>query len=58
MSESIPKDAVAVRGDKAYFDVIGGLDQSGCVMRTVCELAGAPTDTLTEDERSIMAAFR
>lgn len=49
---------VAVRGETEYFEVIGGLDQSGCVLRAVCEVAGAPTYTLTEDERSIMEAFR
>lgn len=54
MSEGV----VAVRGDKQYFEVIGGLDQDGCVMRAVCELAGAHTHTLTDDEKSIMAAFR
>ncbi|XP_050724697.1 uncharacterized protein LOC127002679 [Eriocheir sinensis] len=57
VSESGSEGVVAVRGDKQYFEVIGGLDQSGCVMRAVCELAGASTHTLTEDERSIMAAF-
>ncbi|XP_042229082.1 uncharacterized protein LOC121871048 isoform X2 [Homarus americanus] len=43
--------------EEEYFDMIGDLDEDGCVLRTVCELSAAPYNHLTPDEQLIMVAF-
>ncbi|XP_063869683.1 uncharacterized protein LOC135105485 [Scylla paramamosain] len=50
-------EKVALKSEREYFDMISGLDRDGCVLRAVCEVASEPVHTLTEDEKTIMAAF-